>query len=262
MNPLFAISLLALAAIASMSACSEGRPELYPDVTRAPHPYGYHYHRTQSEPLTEEMAPQAKRILLVHGGGLLVGSPRHWRFDELSRNLATHGFEVLSLEYPLLWQGLTLEKGGSLVHCALASFAGEAPVAIVGISAGAWLSSRALALPAPPGCENHPRVDRYAAISPMLNAQDAWGPWLIASWFERTFSPPEMPRSQLPERLLIIHGQDDWLVPEPTSRKLCADPKAQHCRRHVISGGHFLIGDGLPGSPEMGEQLWSFLAAP
>ena len=262
MKLLLALPLLALASIASLPACSDGRPELYPDVTRAPHPYGYHYRRTAPQPLPGNDTTPTKRVLLVHGGGLLVGSPRHWRFDELSRNLAAHGFEVLSLEYPLLWQRLTLEKGRTLVHCALASFAGSEPVSIVGISAGAWLSSRALALPPPPGCENHPPVDRYAAISPMLNAQDAWGPWFIASWFERTLSPPVLLRTQLPERLLIIHGQDDWLVPEPTSRKLCTEPQAQRCSRHVISGGHFLVGDGLPGSTAMGKELWTFLAAP
>jgi hypothetical protein len=73
-----------------LPACG-GRAERYPGVMRKPTAFGYHYTLDPPPP-----APAGNPILLVHGGGLLLGSATDRRFDELSRNLALHGLEVLS----------------------------------------------------------------------------------------------------------------------------------------------------------------------
>ncbi len=251
-------SLFSLPLFFSLLACN-GRPERFPDVERTERlPYGYHYQlKTQANPL--------KRVLFLHGGGLLAGSALMRRFDEVARHLATQNFEVLSVEYPLLWQGLSLTNGADLIHCALSTFAGSEPVAMVGVSAGSWLGLRGLsASPSSGPCLNHPPVDRFAGISPMLQPRDAFGPHLVAAWFERTWEIPRITRQDFPSQLFILHGRRDWLVPEPNSREFCsADQTAQNtgdCTRIVTDGGHFLLNDGRAGSESDDQKLIEFLA--
>jgi hypothetical protein len=230
-------------------------------VVRTRHDFGYHYALSTPSP-----QPVGNPVLLVHGGGLLAGSATDRRFDELSRNLALHGLEVLSLEYPLLWQGLDLQEGTDLIHCALSSMPPQRPVSIVSISAGAWLTARALnTAPLDAKCAAHASIDRLVAISPMLDAHATWGTHLISSWLERTRAPHHLIRTELPERILVIHGLTDWLVPEPSSRALCEtsqNPVPKNCRRHTVEGGHFLVTDGVPGPREMEQELVGFLTGP
>ncbi len=205
--------------------------------------------------------PSRSPILLVHGGGFLVGAPDTTRFDLLSRRLAANGHLVLSLQYPLLWQGLTREKGVKAFHCAAQRLAPHDPISVVAVSAGAWLAARALQLaPARGDCKNHGPITRFAGLSAMISPEKNLAPRIIASLFERTFAIPPLARSDLPEKLFLLQGHDDWLVPEPASRGFCNEFSPQkNCNRTVIPGGHFLVRGGQAGTEATTQELLQFL---
>lgn len=208
-------------------------------------------------------------ILFVHGGGLLIGSPETRRFDLLAKKIASQGHPVFSMRYPMLWEGLTHEQGTRAFHCAAQALAPEGSLRVVSISAGSWLSLRALQTQLPPDdpCRRHGEVTHFAAISPMIRPNEAWGPTWIARWYEGAFRVPEYRASDINAAIFMIHGQDDWLVPARTTAEFCSsgvetrtDP-SRSCTRLTVPGGHFIVRDGKAGSEESTQALLQFLSS-
>ena len=203
-----------------LSACGAG-PQ-FPGVVRSelPLPGGYTSYMYSMDASARSEAGDARAIVFLHGGGLIAGSPTLRRFDEFSRWLASHGHTVLSLKYPLLWQGLDRAEGTSLLHEGLRTLVrqGHHRLAIVAVSAGAWIAERGLEDGKREGWPELAGLDRFGGVSPLVAVDHSTLRLLVAAIYERATPAPVDP-SALP-KLLLIQGDSDWLVPAESAAPL------------------------------------------
>ena len=201
---------------------------------------------------------QPKRVLLIHGGGLLTGSPREERYDHLARALAGRGFETLSLSYRKLWEGGRARSNQAAFEEALGFLIerSEGPVAIVGISSGAWVGVQGLSGMAlgerhaprgsgecPSPVATHFPVDQFVGISPMVGSKGS--PVLRA--LRMAYGRQSSDISQGAIEKLLIRGSHDPILPLESFEEWCgagvSDQKG--CEVVTLSGGHQLLsGDG------------------
>jgi acetyl esterase/lipase len=228
-------------------------------------PRGVHYRKQDHRGDEAQHAYEKKSpVLFVHGGAFLLGSPLTRRFDFLARRIALAGHPVFSMHYPKLWEGGIQQQGTHAFHCAAQTLSPVQSLRVVAISAGSWLSLRALQNELSPDdpCAQHGKITHFAAISPMVQPSEAVGPRWIARLYERLWEVPRILHAQLARDFLMIHGKDDWLVPHHTTEAFCGETASSPtCTKLTVPGGHFIVRAGLAGTEESTQALLQFLSS-
>lgn len=200
-----------------------------------------------------------RRVLLIHGGGLLAGSPRDEHYDRLARTLAGRGFETLSLRYGRLWEGGRARSNQAAFEEALEFLRGRGgqAVTIVGISSGAWVGVQGLRGmnlgeqqvvshnkgECLPSVGINVPVDQFVGISPMVGSQGS----LVLSALRTAYGeqPSDIPHDGI--KKLLIRGSHDPIIPPESFEEWCGEGALDTTDCEVLSlpGGHRLLsGDG------------------
>jgi acetyl esterase/lipase len=158
-------------------------------------------------PLADIYTPHAPRanVLLVHGGGLVVGSRRMRPMRILADRFVREGAAVCSIDYRMMFRGGRLDEAVEDVRAALAFWTARVgPTHVVGLSFGATLSMLA--------------VDAsVASLACCFGLYDvAHLPRLYRRMVRWRFDAhPPIPT-------LLVHGDADRLVPVEQARRLAA----------------------------------------
>jgi acetyl esterase/lipase len=171
-------------------------------------------------------------VVLVHGGGFVIGSRRMKPMRVLAERLVAAGLAVCAIDYRLIFRGGRLAEATDDVRAALAWWANRATalgldpraVTVVGLSAGGALALLAAAggdVAGVVACFGLYEIDHLrgpAALLPRLlfETRDR------AAW--RARSPRFAPQPAAPT--LLLHGDDDGLVPVDQARRLAAHREA------------------------------------
>ncbi len=174
-------------------------------------------------------APRGASVVLVHGGGFVLGSRAMKPMRFLATRLVAAGVAVCSIDYRLIFRGGRLDEAVDDVRAAVAFFRGragalgldEAHVSLVGLSAGGTLALLAAA---------HEPVHRVVSCFGLYELDHLEGPLarLLPSLLFRTPDPrrwaARSPRHAEPPEMptLLLHGDDDGLVPVAQARRLAA----------------------------------------
>ena len=175
--------------------------------------------------------PVGASVVLVHGGGFVIGSRTMKPMRLLAAQLSRARISVCAIDYRLIFRGGRLAEALDDVLAAHA-FWGErvagygldpARVSMVGLSAGGTLAMLAAAR-APRGT-----LHRLASCFGLYEIDHLQGPASVlprllfdtadrGSW--RTRSPGHAEQPSVPT--LLLHGDDDLLVPVEQARRLAA----------------------------------------
>ena len=171
-------------------------------------------------------------VVLVHGGGFVIGSRRMKPMRFLAERLAAAGLAVCAIDYRLIFRGGRLAEATDDVRAALAWWTARTvalgldphAITVVGLSAGGALALLAAAgsdVAAVVACFGLYEIDHLrgpAALLPRLlfATRDR------AAW--RARSPRFAPQPAVPT--LLLHGDDDGLVPVDQARRLAAHREA------------------------------------
>ncbi|MBA3391096.1 MAG: alpha/beta hydrolase [Deltaproteobacteria bacterium] len=173
--------------------------------------------------------PIGASVVLVHGGAFVIGSRRMKPMRYLAARLVTAGIAVCAVDYRLIFRGGRLDEAVDDVSEALAFWAGRVPalgldaraVSMVGLSAGASLGLLAAA-----------RTDRLASLVCAFGLYEIGHlrgpagllPRLLFRTADRATWHSRSPRfaAQPATRTLLLHGDDDGLVPVEQARRLAA----------------------------------------
>jgi acetyl esterase/lipase len=170
-------------------------------------------------------------VVLVHGGGFVIGSRRMKPMRYLASRLCSAGIAVCAIDYRMIFRGGRLDEAIDDVRDAFEFWSGTAlqldldarAISLVGLSAGATLALLAAAQIEPPrllgvvSCFGLYEVDHLhgpAALLPRL----LFGTADRTAWIER--SPHFAPQPAAPT--LLLHGDDDGLVPVAQARRFAA----------------------------------------
>jgi len=206
----------------------------------------------------QNVVRKPNKILLIHGGGLIGGSPQSSRYQALAKQLAQEGYETLSLRYLRLWEGGTEATNQPLFDSALTHLnpTPETPITIVSLSAGSWVGLKALEGHLESNCPKSHTPFEFVGISPMVEAESHWITRTIARLYQRNTkkTEPHTPHTphtltpiQEPIRTLLIRGKNDPIISSDSLRSFCSDPlregptDASQCQTIELSGGHQLI---------------------
>lgn len=174
-------------------------------------------------------AGPAPGVLLIHGGGFVGGARDMKPMRIVATRLAAAGLFVASMDYRLIFRGGRLAEAVDDVHAAIAHLGRRGPalgldparLSLVGLSAGGALAMLAGVDPAVArvvSCFGLYEVDHLegplAGLLPRLlfSSDDP------AAWHAR--SPRGAPQPRVPT--LILHGDDDGLVPVAQAERLAA----------------------------------------
>jgi acetyl esterase/lipase len=162
-------------------------------------------------PLADIYMPPAPRanVLLVHGGGLVVGSRRMRPMRVLAERFEREGAAVCSIDYRMMFRGGRLDEAVDDVRAALAFWTARVgPTHVVGLSMGATLAMLAV-------------DDRITSLACCFGLYDvAHLPWLYRRMLRWRFDAhPRVPT-------LLVHGDADRLVPVEQARRLAAQRTA------------------------------------
>ncbi len=194
------------------------------------------------------LAQPAPAILLFHGGGWAVGSPR--LFYPHAEHYARLGLVALSASYRTrLADGSTAHDSVADARAALRWIASEADtlgidpqrIALGGGSAGGHLAAAAALL------EPSVPVRALVLFNPAVDTSfdsvpDSWERIRVPLFEDRgrEISPLHLVRADAPPAVLF-HGTDDRVVPIDHSRSFCAEMEAagNDCELHEFEGaGH------------------------
>ena len=179
--------------------------------------------------------PTGASAILVHGGAFVIGSRRMKPTRLLASRLCAAGIAVCTIDYRLIFRGGRLTESVADVRAAVAFWHAHAPtlgldpdaVTLVGSSAGATLAY--LAASAEAG-----RIARVACCFGLYELDHLRGPLATllprllfrtgdrATW--HAHSPAGVAQPAAPT--LLLHGDDDGLVPVDQARKLAARREA------------------------------------
>ena len=204
--------------------------------------------------LSEREGPSPS-VLLVHGGGFVIGSRRMKPIKLIADHLVCAGISVCAPDYRMVMRGGGFRAGRLDVADAFNWWRGQssrfnldpAQISMIGLSAGAALSWAAADLcTAPPSRFisvygaydlNWQRGPARWLLKPLLFRRDPRGP---VSW-----SP--LNRVELPCPVLMIHGDEDALVPLRAAQALYQRRLAQQqllTRLEIFQGqGHGFLND-------------------
>lgn len=162
-------------------------------------------------PLADIYTPEAARanILLVHGGGLVVGSRRMRPMRILAERFAREGAAVCSIDYRMMFRGGRLDEAVDDVRAALAFWTARVgPTHVVGLSMGATLAMLAV----------DESVTSLACCFGLYDVTHL--PRLYRSLLRWRFDAhPGVPT-------LLVHGDADRLVPVAQAHALAAQRAA------------------------------------
>lgn len=176
----------------------------------------------------EAPRPTGASVLLVHGGGFVIGSRAMKPMRFLAAKLVAAGFTVCAVDYRMIFRGGRLDEAVADVRDAVAFWRTRAPdpdrVSMLGLSAGAsiaLLAADAVPLHRLVLCfglydMNHLQGPLASLLPRMLFATSD-----RAVWRERS---PCVARPAVPT--LMLHGDDDGLVPVEQARNLAAAREA------------------------------------
>lgn len=177
--------------------------------------------------------PTGASAILVHGGAFVIGSRQVKPVRFLASRLCSAGVSVCAVDYRLIFRGGALNEGLDDVRAAFGFWRGRVPelgldparISLVGLSAGATLAmlaaTRETELARVVGCFGLYDLDhlrgRLAEVLPRL-----------------LFRTPDRTQwKQLPVHTghpaiptLLMHGDDDGVVPVEQSRRLAAAREA------------------------------------
>lgn len=163
-------------------------------------------------PLADIYTPAAPRtnILLVHGGGLVVGSRRMRPIRILAERFVREGARVCSIDYRMVFRGGRLDEAVEDVRAALAFWTARVgPTQVVGLSMGATLAMLA----------GDTGVERLACCFGLYEVDHL--PRLYRHLLRWRFdSHPPIPT-------LLLHGDADRLVPVAQAHRLAAERTAR-----------------------------------
>lgn len=175
-------------------------------------------------------APSGAGVVLVHGGGFVLGTRAMKPMRFLAARLVAAGVTVCSIDYRLIFRGGRLEEAIDDVRAAFEFFRrraelDEARVSLVGLSAGGTLAMLAAA---------HEPVHRLASCFGLYELDHLEGPLarVLPSLLFQSRDPrrwaARSPRHAEPPKAptLLLHGDDDGLVPVAQARRLAAHREA------------------------------------
>ncbi|MBK7396080.1 MAG: alpha/beta hydrolase [Myxococcales bacterium] len=178
-------------------------------------------------------SPSGAGVVLVHGGGFVLGTRAMKPMRFLAARLVAAGVTVCSIDYRLIFRGGRLEEAVDDVRAAVEFFRGRssalgldaARVSLVGLSAGGTLAMLAAArepLHRLVSCFGLYELDHLegplARVVPRLLFRSR-DPRRWAARSPRHAEPPKAPT-------LLLHGDDDGLVPVAQARRLAAHREA------------------------------------
>jgi acetyl esterase/lipase len=175
--------------------------------------------------------PHGASVLLVHGGGFVIGSRRMKPMRYLAAQLVANDIAVCAVDYRMIFRGGRLDEAVEDVCDALqfwwtrAREHGLDPdrIAMLGLSAGASLALLAANRTEPS------RLARLACCFGMYEVEHLRGPAELlprllfatadrAAWHERCPRHAAQPTTPT----LLLHGDDDGLIPVEHARRLAA----------------------------------------
>lgn len=192
----------------------------------------YRTHHRGVPPLADlylPRSPNGASVVLVHGGGFVLGTRAMKPMRFLAARLVAAGVAVCSIDYRLIFRGGRLDEAVDDVRAAFQFFCGrtralgldEARVSLVGLSAGgtlAMLAAAQLPVHGLVSCFGLYELDHLegplARVLPSLVFQSR-DPRRWAARSPRHAEPPKAPT-------LLLHGDDDGLVPVAQARRLAA----------------------------------------
>ena len=218
--------------------------------------------------------PTGASVILVHGGAFVIGSRRMKPARLLASRLCAAGIAVCAIDYRMIFRGGRLTEAVADVRAAVAFWHAHAPtlglapdaVTLVGSSAGATLAY--LAASAEPG-----RIARLACCFGLYELEHLRGPLATllprllfrtgdrAAWHARSpagEAPPAAPT-------LLLHGDDDGLVPVDQARRLAArrDALGLPTRLVIYPGApHGFFGQPGPVADAGVQELIAHMSAP
>lgn len=174
--------------------------------------------------------PTGASVVLVHGGAFVIGSRTMKPIRFLSSRLCTAGIAVCAIDYRLIFRGGRIDEAVTDVTDAIAYWRGRlggfgldpSRVGVLGLSAGATLAMLAAALPS-----TQP-IARLACCFGLYDVDHLRGrlaellPRLLfrttdrLAWNDR--QPLYAVQPEVPT--LLLHGDDDGLVPHTQSERL------------------------------------------
>jgi acetyl esterase/lipase len=175
--------------------------------------------------------PTGASVVLVHGGGFVIGSRTMKPMRLLAARMSRAGISVCAIDYRMIFRGGRLTEALDDVSAAH-EFWGERAagygldatrISMVGLSAGGALAMLAAARAAPGtlhrlvSCFGLYEIDHLqgpASVLPRL----LFGTPDRAAW--RSRSPAHAAQAAMPT--LLLHGDDDRLVPVEQARRLAA----------------------------------------
>ncbi|NVB82640.1 MAG: alpha/beta hydrolase [Kofleriaceae bacterium] len=186
----------------------------------------YRAHRPGIAPLAdiyEPVRPIGTSVLLVHGGGFVIGSRDMKPMRFLAAKLVAEGLTVCAVDYRMIFRGGRLDEAVADVRDALAFWRAHAPdasrIAMVGLSAGASIALLAAdaALHRLVLCFGLYDMDHLQGPLASLLPRMLFATSDRAVWRERS---PGAAHPAVPT--LLLHGDDDGLVPVEQARRLAA----------------------------------------
>lgn len=196
----------------------------------------YRAHRAPGiEPLADLYLPakgNGSSMVLVHGGAFVIGSRRMKPIRFLSSRIAAAGIAVFAIDYRLIFRGGRIDEAVQDVKDGIAYWRERAGglgldldrVGVLGLSAGATLAMLAVADPT-----TEP-IARLACAFGLYDVEHLRGrlaellPRLLFRTPDRAAWSLRAPHGsrQPPIPTLLLHGDDDGLVPVDQSRRLAA----------------------------------------
>ncbi len=172
----------------------------------------------------EPAVPTGASVVLVHGGGFVIGSRAMKPMRFLAAKLTDAGHTVCAVDYRMIFRGGRLDEAVSDVRDALAFWRMHAPdparISMAGLSAGASIAL--LAADAIP-------LHRLVCCFGLYDMEHLQGPLasllprMLFATADRAIWRDRSPCVAQPAApTLLLHGDDDGLVPVEQARKLAA----------------------------------------
>lgn len=207
-----------------------GEPAVAP--VRPAYTVSYREHRARGiAPLAdiyEPEAPSGASVLLVHGGGFVIGSRAMKPMRYLAAKLVAESMTVCAVDYRMIFRGGRLDEAVADVRDALAFWRTRAPdasrISMLGLSAGA-----SIALLAAAGVPLHRLVLCFGlyAMDHLQGPLASLLPRMLFATTDRAIWRERSPCVAQPSApTLLLHGDDDGLVPVEQARQLASAREA------------------------------------
>jgi predicted esterase len=173
------------------------------------------------------------KIIFIHGGGLIWGSPETKRYDEFSRKLGQLGYETFSLDYDLLWNGGSEEKNQKYFEDAVRYLKANdnSEIIIFGVSSGAWVGLKGIK-----NLNQNLRLKKFIGISPLVSFKGNFVTEFLTSQYSLECQKEDL--IDIP--IHLIRGNKDIIIPEISLKEFCKG-KNQNCKIETVEGGHEIL---------------------